>query len=233
MTQSEKSKAHLDLTGIDHFVFLDVDGVLVMNHGDGRALYPGAIDALTALVENFSPGTRIVLNSAWNVMIPLLKNILASHGFRYNDMIIGRTPSSGGGGEPIQDWATKNLQAKTLNWVTIDDSSDYRWVRSRHVFTDGRDGGAGLGMREVAQALSVLYLPVDFEAERARAIDYMSRDLVRIWEATPWLTQEQKIFYMNKIVYEINDTMGMGEEAFYSNILIGPDPHGSDHEEGR
>lgn len=90
------------------FLFLDIDGVLNM-YGEssrtfmkpyGQHIEPHLVQRLHYIVEKVE-GLEIVISSSWRSNMESLKEELESQGFKYWDIVVGRTPRLQWRGEEI------------------------------------------------------------------------------------------------------------------------------------
>jgi len=171
-------------------IFLDIDGVLVLN---GRKFERKLVNHLNNLIATYfwksGKNVEIVFNSAWNVNpIDDMKKWLAEAGFLYTNCIIGKTPGTSGGGELIRRWLTTNNRVGEP-FILLDDSShdiQAMWCRIAQSVTS-----KGFNRTVARKAETIMLRKITEDGERKAACENLLAQALRVQKAS-WLTADQK-----------------------------------------
>ena len=181
-----------------HF-FLDIDGVMT-DHTSNK-LMPDQVACLNQLVERCMWGghtVKIIFNTAWNIhTLEYMVDAFTAAGFKYPEMLVGQTDSTGGGGDPVRRWLTE--QGVTGEpYLIIDDSvSCYREMRCRLIHCMPTEG-LTMSVVERASASGYLDHKLDEQCERDRATAALFGEAQRLAYRTPWLTPVQRAGYIRE-----------------------------------
>jgi hypothetical protein len=131
----------------------DPIGIMVEHGWPLGHICPKNVECLNYIVEQ--TGCSIVVSSVWRSHeLDELRGWLKTRGFRYPDMVIGRTANfqvSACRGYEIHDWLNKSENVNSF--VIIDDDCDMYHLMPYLVNTDGR---VGLTMEKAKVAVDLL-----------------------------------------------------------------------------